>query len=147
MSLRARLLLVTLALVAVALTAAGWATHAALRSRSCSTASTGELVDCAAACARPIGDADLDGLGRPAVERRRPRTAARRDRSWRRPLRRATTSRWSRPGRSSRSRRAAAGFSTVDLPGEPGEYRLLSYRGSPACDELPPGRIPTARRW
>jgi hypothetical protein len=62
LSLRARLLLVTLALVAVALAAAGWATHAALRSFLIDRVD-GDLRDAQAPALRFVTDAGLGGPG------------------------------------------------------------------------------------
>ena len=65
MSLRARLLLVTLALVAVALTAAGWATHVALKSFLLDRVDR-ELVDLRAPALFAVGDSRPGPSGLPA---------------------------------------------------------------------------------
>jgi two-component system OmpR family sensor kinase len=135
MSLRARLLVVTLGLVALALTAAGWATHAALESFLVDRVDR-ELVD-----ARIPVTLDF-GRGRgpsslPADSLVRLRSAEGRDLD-------------GYDVRFSDSRTELAlpddvqpGFSTVDLPGAAGEYRLLSVTdGSPVARQLPPGLLP-----
>ena len=121
MSLRARLLLVTLALVAVALTAAGWATHVALQSF---------LLDRV--------DRELVGLRVPAafgVDGRRPPPAGLPANAIVRVIAADGTllSGYSYDNRYTGTSTLyeipttiQGGFSTVDLPGAPGDYRLLA---------------------
>ncbi len=136
MSLRARLLIVTLALVAVALTAAGWATHVALRSF---------LLDRV--------DRDLVGLRVPAafgVDGRRPPPAGLPANAIVRVIAADGTllSAYSYDNRYSGTSTLyeipstiQGGFSTVDLPGAPGDYRLLAVTSRADRDREPPGEI------
>lgn len=129
LSLRARLLLVTLALVAVALAAAGWATHAALHSFLIDRVD-GDLRDAQGPALRFVtpGFGDLGGsrgrfapAGLPegtVVQLRTPAGVLTRDN------RRGG-------GAVSLPDSVAAGYSTVDLPGAPGQYRMLSTSGGP----------------
>jgi len=139
MSLRARLLIVTLALVAVALAAAGWATHVALRSFLLDRVDR-ELVDSQIPATFALADVDGDGRIRPSglpkdsvvrviaadgritgYDTRYPQTGALL------PLPPSV-----RPG-----------LSTVDLPGNPGTYRiLLVNEGSVGLQQLRPGTLP-----
>ncbi len=133
MSLRARLLIVTLALVAVALTAAGWATHVALRSFLLDRVDR-ELVDLRAPAVFAVSDNHPGPGGLPANA-----------------IVRAYASDGTLLGafdnRYSTSLYAIpttirSGFSTVDLPGDPGDYRLLSTTrtsGDPDGDFRPGG--------
>jgi two-component system, OmpR family, sensor kinase len=131
LSLRVRLLLVTLALVTVALAAAGWATHVALRSFLMDRVD-GDLRDAQAPAARFVTGAGFDGPGgggrfAPAglpedtvVQLRTPGGVLTRDNR-----RDAGDAAVALPSSVS------AGYSTVDLPGPPGQYRVLSSSGAP----------------
>lgn len=149
MSLRLRLTLVTLAMVAVALFLAGWATHAALRSflidrvdRELATAQLPQL-------ARYDPD---DGFGPPSAGGYsgpgrhiapggfRPRTVAQIRRSSGAVVERIYES---RDSRAELPATVAPGYSTVNLGGDAGEYRLLSVSaGSREAARLPPGTVP-----
>ena len=144
MSLRARLLLITLAMVAVALSAAGWATHEALRSFLVDRVDD-QLADARLPAARLAIDPDSPDLAGPGG--RVPPSAL--------PagsfveirdsdgsvvggfqLRSASTPALDVPAD------IPEGYSDVDVPGA-GEYRALSVSsGSPREAGLPPGRLP-----
>jgi two-component system, OmpR family, sensor kinase len=138
LSLRVRLLLVTLALVAVALAAAGWATHVALRAFLIDRVD-GDLRDARVPALRFVTSAGLGGPGgggrfAPAglpedtvVQLRTPAGILTRDNR-----RDAGDAAVSLPAS------VAAGYSTVDLPGSPGQYRVLSTSGADDADG-PPG--------
>lgn len=149
MSLRIRLMLVTLAMVAVALFLAGWATHAALRSflidrvdRELATAQLPELARYDPDGFDPgHGAGGYGGPGRRIVPSGfRPRTVAQiRSASG------AVVDRIYEDGDTEADlpARVAPGYSTVDL-GEAGQYRLLSVTaGSREAARLPPGAVPT----
>ncbi len=134
MSLRARLLLVTLALVAVALTAAGWATHVALKSFLLDRVDR-ELVDLRVPASFGADERHPPPSGLPANAVVRVITTD------------GTVYGYDNRYSSTNDLYAVpttirSGFSTVDLPGAPGEYRLLSTRGVGDGD-LRPGGIPS----
>ena len=118
MSLRARLLLVTLVLVAVALTAAGWATHVALKSFLLDRVDR-ELVDARGPAAFALRDGRLPPGGLPADSLVRVLTTGSDpvgfDNTYPDTSASLELPKTVRPG-----------FSTVDLPGDPGDYRLLA---------------------
>lgn len=135
MSLRARLLIVTLALVAVALTAAGWATHVALRSFLLDRVDR-ELIDARIAPSAGFGDRrSPSSLPPDSLVRLRAGDGTILD---------GFDLRYDDGGALlSLPARVEAGFSTVDLPGNAGQYRLLSVtRRSPLARQLPPGSLP-----
>ena len=147
MSLRVRLMLVTLAMVAVALFLAGWATHAALRSflidrvdRELTTAQLPQV----GRFGPDDGYAPPTGGGGPgrhyAPSGFRPNTVAQ--------IRTASgavvdTILESPDTTVTLPATIRTGFSTVDLGGRAGEYRLLSVRqGSSEVDRLPADLVP-----
>ena len=135
MSLRARLLLVTLALVAVALTAAGWATHVALKSFLLDRVDR-ELLDLRAPASFAVGDRRLPGLPANAIVR----ITLPDGREYR------YDNRFEGSGEPYDTPAVIRpGFSTVDLPGDPGEYRLLSttQTGADPDGDFRPGGLPT----
>jgi two-component system, OmpR family, sensor kinase len=136
MSLRARLLLVTLALVAVALTAAGWATHLALKSFLLDRVDR-ELVDLRAPAVFAVGDNRPGPSGLPANAIVRVYTPG------------GGVYKFDNRYQGSSEPYATpdvirSGFSTVDLPGAPGEYRLLSttQTGADGDGDFHPGALP-----
>ena len=137
MSLRARLLVVTLALVAVALTAAGWATHVALKSFLL------DRVDRELVSLRVPAAFGVDGGRRPPPAGL-PANAIVRVIAADGTLLPA----YSYDNRYSGSSDLYAipstiqgGFSTVDLPGAPGDYRLLAVTSRPDRDRDSPGAL------
>jgi two-component system, OmpR family, sensor kinase len=149
MSLRIRLILVTLAMVAVALFLAGWATHTALRSflvdrvdRELATAQLPQLAryDPIAGLRPPGAGRGYGSPGRRIVPGGfRPRAVAQ--------IRSASGDVVDiyEDGSSDAAlpARVAPGYSTVDLGGDAGEYRLLAVSaGSAESARLPRGAVP-----
>ena len=145
MSLRARLLVITLAMVAVALSGAGWATHQALRSFLVDRVD-GELADArlpAARLAIDPGGPELAGPGGrlrpsslPAGSAVEIRDADGSVVGGFQLLRNAAEPNLDVPDAISE------GYSDVDVPGA-GEYRVLAVAdGSPEGGGLPPGVVP-----
>ena len=136
MSLRARLLLVTLALVAVALTAAGWATHVALRSFLLDRVDR-ELIDLRVPASFGVDDRRPPPSGLPADAIVRVITADGQVYGYDNRYS-ATNDLYAIPAT------IRGGFSTVDLPGAPGEYRLLSTTAGMEGDgDVRPGGLPS----
>lgn len=145
MSLRARLLIVTLVLVAVALSAAGWATHVALRSFLMDRVDR-ELVSAQIPASFGLDDGDgaspgaqtggrfPPGIPPDSVVQVRLASGAQQTYDTRRD---ASSAALSLPDV------VRPGFSTIDLPGAPGDYRALSVtQGSPVARQLGPRSLP-----
>ena len=139
--------MVTLALVVIALTGAGWATHVALRSflidRVDRELGGSQLASAARLLGGGVGPPGLDGprtAGLPAdsVVELRDATGE--------VLRRGRIVRGNADASAAAlplPDRLSPGFSTVDLPGPPGQYRVLATDDTSRTLPLPPGALPS----